>query len=198
MLPAGQTGPLPIPEHLGSAVTPPRPGLLQEPDCGFGLALGTTAQGGSCLWRQFPGLLMRAGLKRAEQAQSSSSARSSCCYSRERRGRGPGGPKSRALRSLRCHSCGTREREGMGEGLAAEALLREAAALGPPAPRIRWAAPSAPPARPRRSDHGLFLWGAGLESGPRRLRGRPGNSAHRSGSDRRTLAPERKPRTRPP
>lgn len=58
--------------------------------------------------------------------------------------------------------------------------LRAAAGRGPPVPTTRRGrCPSAPPARPRRSDHGLFLWGAGLESGPRRLRGRSANSAHR-------------------
>lgn len=189
----------PIPEPLGSAVTPPRPGLLQDPDCGLGLAPGATVQGRRCLWRHFPSLPMRTGLKRAEQAQPSSPARSCHCYSREWEEADPVA-RSRALcAEFQTPPSGPWEHGGHGVwGLAAEGPLRAAAAPGLLSPGTRRGCYSAaPPARPRRSDHGLFLWGAGLESGPRRLRRRSGNSAHRLPAIG-GHAPERKLRTRPP
>lgn len=136
---------------------------------------------------------MQTGLKRAEQAQPSSPARSCRCYSREWEEE-----VARSAQSFRRHLRGPGSKEGMGEGLAAEGPLRAAAALGLPAPGTRPShCPAAPPARPRRSDHGLFLWGAGLESGPGRLRRRSGNSAHglpAIGGH----GPQRYPRTGPP
>lgn len=197
MLTAGQTGPLAYPRapRVRGHPTAPRPtsrtrlwSRARPPGhcTGQELSLGAVLE-------------FETGLKRAEQAQRCSPARSCCCYSLEPRGHGPGGPKSRAL--LRVSDAtfgGPGSEEGMGEGPAAEEALRVPAAHGLPAGRIRWGrCPAAPPARPRRSDHGLFLWGAGLESGPRRLRGRSGNSAHCLAAIG-GHAPERKARTRLP
>lgn len=152
---------------------------------------------------------MQTWLKRAEQAQPSSPTRSCRCNSREWEEADPVA-RSRALCAEFSDATfgGPGSKEGMGEGLAAEGPLRAAAALGLPAPGIRRSqCRAAPPARPRRSDHGLFLWGAGLESGPCRLRRRSGKLRAPTASDRRTRAttqaphpPARSPaqRSRPP
>lgn len=143
----------------GPAVIARCRGLLQGAGGGLMLALGAAALGASSLWRQFPCLRMGPGPKRVNQVQPSSPlspAHSCCCYSWERRGRGPDGPKSSSKQEFQMSPSGLRED-------------RRVTARGPRAPR-----PSGPgtgqcravgPARPRYSDHGYFCGAPGRNPG---------------------------------
>lgn len=188
MLTARQTGPLAYPRapRVRGHPTAPRPtsrtrlwSRARPPGhcTGQELSLGAVLE-------------FETGLKRAEQAQRCSPARSCCCYSLEPRGHGPGGPKSRALLRVSDATFGGAWEQG-GHGGGAGSGGGAPGACGPRSPGREDPVGSVPgcparqaaPIRPRAISVGRR---AGIRAAPppRTL----GQLRALSGSDRRTRA----------